>query len=98
MGALFINVGDSYQEPARLDSSWGPTLWAVDETGLVELHSAGPQACPAGGHAARLLATCRALRETPLLPAGFCPFWSGRARSPQVAGLRVMRSGRPCVS
>lgn len=41
MDALFINVGDSYQETARLDSSWGPTPQAIDDTGPVGLHSVG---------------------------------------------------------
>lgn len=75
MEALFINVGDSYPEPARLDSSWGPTLWAMDETGLVGLHSAGPQALPAGGHAARVLA-CHVpgIARNPTTSSGFLPF------------------------
>lgn len=60
--ALFINVDARYQERGRLDSSWGTNSMG-DDTALAGLNSAGPQALPAGGRAALMLPTCRALRN-----------------------------------
>lgn len=38
--ALFISVGDSYQELGRQDSAWGPTLWARCRPSRTQLRQA----------------------------------------------------------
>ena len=73
MEALSINVHDSYQERGRLDSSVGTNSPGEGTYRPSRLHSAGPQALPAGQRAARVLATGRPGEEPHCFQRGFCP-------------------------